>query len=64
MAIIINRLNTGTLTIGSAAPVARTNTIFTLQGGTTEEYDIVGELSVDWFNEHGFHVSPEEGNYE
>ena len=59
MAVNINILNTGNMTLGSSG---NSKTRFTLQGGTVEEYDIAGTLSFEWMCQNRFYedVSPEE----
>lgn len=39
---------------GDEIPTGNSKTVFTLEGGTTEEYDIVGTLDNNWMYEHGF----------
>jgi hypothetical protein len=52
----INNLITGTMTLGSSvsAPAGHPETRFTLEGGTVETYNIVGELNIQWMEDHGF----------
>ena len=57
MAIHINRLNGGNITVGSGVsptPAGHPETRFTLEGGTVETYDITGTLDDEWMIEHDF----------
>ena len=49
MAVYINTLNGGTITIGSGGGSSgHPETRFTLEGGTVETYDITGTLDQQW----------------
>lgn len=55
MAVFIQTLNGGNITIGSSSPaIDPQKTRFTLSNGTVEEYDISGELSSSWMGNNGF----------
>ena len=57
MAIYINKLNGGNITIGSSggsAPTGHPETRFTLQDGTVETYNITGTLNKQWFIDNGY----------
>jgi hypothetical protein len=54
MAVYINTLNGGNITIGSSGSSGHADTRFTLEGGTVETYDISGTLDVQWMNDNGY----------
>ena len=62
MAIYINRLNGGNITIGSGGGSSgHAETRFTLQGGTIETHDITGTLDHQWMDDNGYF---DENNFE
>jgi hypothetical protein len=55
MAIYINRLNGGNITIGSSGGSSgHADTRFTLKSGTVETYDITGTLDYQWMVDNGY----------
>ena len=55
MAIYINTLNGGSITIGTGGGVLDpTKTRFTLQDGTVETYDITGTIDLQWMIVNGY----------
>ena len=57
MAIHINRLNGGNITIGSSggsAPTGHADTRFTLQGGTVETHNTTGTIDNQWMVDNGY----------
>ena len=55
MAVYINTLNGGSITIGTGSSVLDpTKTRFTLQDGTVETYDISGTLDQQWMIDNGY----------
>lgn len=58
MAVYINRLNGGDITIGSGggspAPEGNAETRFTLGDGSAETYNITGTLDQQWMIDNGF----------
>ena len=61
--VTIGTLNGGNITITTGGSVLDdTKTRFTIQGGTVEEYDIVGTLDQQWMSTNGYYEYDEEGN--
>ena len=55
MAIHINRLNGGDITVGTGGSVLdATKTRFTLQDGTVETHNITGTLTDQWMIDNGY----------
>ena len=55
MAVNINKLNSGSITIGSSSPAGHPETRFTLEGGTVETHDITGTLDRQWMIDNGYY---------
>ena len=63
MAIHINRLNGGDITVGTGGSVLdATKTRFTLQDGTVETHDITGTLDYQWMIDNGY-WEEDDGNW-
>ena len=56
MAVYINRLNGGSITIGSGGggSSGHADTRFTLQDGTEETHNITGTLDRQWLIDNGY----------
>lgn len=54
--VTIGTLNAGNMTLGSggSTPSGHYETRFTLDDGTVETYDIVGDLTIQWMTDNGF----------
>ena len=60
MAIYINTLNGGSITIGSGGgtpePTPHADTRFTLDGGTVETHNITGTIDDQWMIDNGYYI--------
>lgn len=54
MAVHINTLNGGNITITTGPAIDPAKTRFALQGGTVETYDITGTLDTWWMRQNGY----------